>query len=161
MPRRFTGVAARIARRRTFRRAGRRVVPAVDRVLHRLSRGRVHLSDLGIPTLLLVVAGHRSGELRRTPLAYVPDDGTWLVVGSNWGQDHHPAWTANLLAADTARVEAGGRTAIVRPVLLEGAARDAAWATVVAAWPVYEDYQQSVPQRTLRVFRLVPVEDES
>lgn len=159
MPRRFTRVAAAIARRRTFRRAGRRVVPAVDRVLHRLSRGRVHLSDLGIPTLLLVVAGHRSGEIRRTPLAYVPDDGTWLVVGSNWGQPHHPAWTANLLAAETATVEASGDVATVRPHLLEGADRDAAWETVVAAWPVYEDYQRSVPDRTLRVFRLVPEED--
>ena len=60
------------------------------------------------------------------------------------------------MAADTATVEVRGDAVTVRPELLEGPAREEAWATVVAAWPVYEDYQRSVPHRTLRVFRLVP-----
>lgn len=151
-------LARRLALNPAFRWIGRAVVPSIDRVLHRLSGGRVHLADAAVPTLLLVVRGRRSGRLRTTPLAYVPDGDGYLVVGSNWGQAEHPAWTLNLMAADTAVVEARGRRVTVRPELLEGAARDQVWPQLTDVWPAYDDYTARAGGRTLRVFRLTPVD---
>ena len=141
-----------------FRWFGKVLVPRLDRVLHRLSGGRLHLAGLAVPTLVLVVAGRRSGQPRTTPLAYVPDGDDYLVVGSNWGQASHPTWTVNLLAADTAEVQARGRRVTVRPRLLEGAEREQVWPRLVAVWPAYDDYTERAGGRELRVFRLTPVD---
>jgi len=151
-------MARGLARRPLFRRLGRRVVPGVDRALHRLTGGRAQLGSLAVPMLVLTVRGRRSGEPRQTSLAYVPDGDDCLVVGSNWGQDRHPVWTSNLLAADRATVNIRGQEFAVRPVLLEGDARDAVWPHLLDVWPVYADYEE-LSGRTLRVFRLQRVDD--
>ncbi len=150
-------LARRLALHPWFRRVGRVLVPRIDRLLHRLTRGRFHLADAAVPTLLLTVEGRRSGLPRTTPLAYVPDGDAYLVVGSNWGQADHPVWTLNLMAADTAEVEARGRRVVVRPQLLEGIERERVWGQLTAVWPTYDDYTERAGGRTLRVFRLVPV----
>lgn len=157
-PTRRARFARRLALNPAFRRVGRFVVPPVDRLLHRLSGGRVHLADAAVPTLVLTVPGRRSGQPRTTPLAYVPDGDDYLVVGSNWGRADHPAWTANLLAAPTAVVEERGRRTVVRPQLLAGPDRQRAWQRVTEVWPAYDDYAAAVTGRELRVFRLVPVD---
>ena len=157
VPRRVR-LARRLALNPVFRRIGKVVVPPLDRLLHRLSGGRLHLAGLAVPTLVLVVAGRRSGQPRSTPLAYVPDGDDYLVVGSNWGQASHPTWTLNLREADTAVVEARGRRITVRPQLLEGAAREQVWPRLTAVWPAYDDYSHRAGGRELRVFRLTPVE---
>lgn len=150
-------LARRLALHPWFRRIGRVWVPRIDRLLHRLTRGRLHLADAAVPTLLLTVEGRRSGRARTTPLAYVPDGDAYLVVGSNWGQADHPVWTLNLLAADTAVVEARGRRVVVHPQLLEGSERDQVWSQLTAVWPTYDDYTARAGGRALRVFRLVPI----
>jgi deazaflavin-dependent oxidoreductase (nitroreductase family) len=149
--------AGGLARHPLFRRLGRRVVPGVDRVLHWLTGGRVQLGSLAVPMLVLTVRGRRSGEPRQTSLAYVPDGDHYLVVGSNWGQERHPVWTTNLLAANRATVNVRGCEVQVRPILLEGDARDAVWPHLLEVWPVYADYE-ALSGRRLRVFRLEPAE---
>ncbi|MFE6847303.1 nitroreductase/quinone reductase family protein [Streptomyces sp. NPDC057686] len=53
--------------------------------------------------------GSRTGRLRPTPLFHVSHDGGCAVVGSDFGQGHHPAWTANLLKTAHAFVACEGR----------------------------------------------------
>lgn len=156
LPRRVR-LARRLALDPAFRRVGKVVVPRVDRLLHGVTRGRVHLADAAVPTLVLTVAGRRSGRRRSVPLAYVSDGDDYLVVGSNWGQADHPVWTLNLMAADTAVVEALGRRVIVHPHLLTGSDRQQAWRRLTAVWPTYDDYAVRASGRELRVFRLTPV----
>ena len=146
-----------LARQPLLRRVVRRVVPPLDRVLSRLSGGRWQLGSIALPMLQLTVRGRRSGRLRRTSLLYVPDGDDLLVVGSNFGRPEHPAWSHNLLAAETATVTVRGRQITVRPELLEDASRVAAWPVLLRTWPVYRDYEQEAG-RQLRVFRLRPVE---
>lgn len=154
---RLQRVAEALARRPGPRRLVRRVVPPLDRVLDRISGGRWQLGSAVLPMLVLTVRGRRTGQLRRTSLLYVQDGDDLLVVGSNFGRPDHPTWTTNLLAADTARVNVRGRESTVRPVLLEGPEREAAWPVLLRTWPVYRDYQQEA-QRELRVFRLEPIQ---
>jgi deazaflavin-dependent oxidoreductase (nitroreductase family) len=91
----------------------------------------------------------------RRPLS--PAGGPGLLPGvSNWGQAHHPAWSANLLAQPTARVILGDREFDVRAVLATGAERDRLWQLVQRIWPGYVAYANRAEGRQIRIFRLTP-----
>jgi deazaflavin-dependent oxidoreductase (nitroreductase family) len=139
-----------------FARVAPHVVPALDRAVHRLTRGKVLLSAQMLPGLILTATGAKSGRARRTPLACMPEDGgrSWILVGSNFGRTGHPAWTHNLLAHPDAEVSWKGRDIPVRARLLEGEERAAVWQTALAFWPPYATYQARV-EREIRVFRIV------
>ncbi|WP_109506501.1 nitroreductase family deazaflavin-dependent oxidoreductase [Nocardioides speluncae] len=135
-------------------RIGGRWIPALDRLLRRLSRGRLTLLTLsGIPELFLIVPGRRSGIIRTTPLLCVPVDGGWLVAGSNWGQPKPPAWLGNLLAADRAEVEYRGRRAVCSAVRLSGDERAEAWQRMLKVWPNYAKYAERT-DREIAVVKL-------
>ena len=92
------GVFAGFGKSRAFAVLGRALVPA-DRVLLRISGGRFGVgAAVGLRTLLLTTIGRRSGSPRQVPLLYVERGGGYVVIGSNWGGEEHPAWSANLLA---------------------------------------------------------------
>ncbi|HEU5152265.1 MAG TPA: nitroreductase family deazaflavin-dependent oxidoreductase [Iamia sp.] len=146
----------KVAGSAAFAKVGPRVVPPIDRVLHRLTGGRVLLSRALLPGLVLTTTGRRSGEPRPSPLMCVPEpEGTFLVVGSNFGRERHPAWTGNLLAEPRATVSYGRRDIPVTAELLEGDARAEAWDRALRIWPPFTAYQARV-DRELRVFRLHP-----
>lgn len=147
-----------------FARIAPRLLPRVDRVVHRLTGGKVMISQYMLPSLFLTTTGRRSGQPRVTPLACLPEaGGSFLVIGSNFGQVSHPAWTANLLAEPRASVEHRGRTTAVTARLLEdpegtgpgSGERAEAWAALLRMWPPYAAYQARVDRR-LRIFRLLP-----
>jgi deazaflavin-dependent oxidoreductase (nitroreductase family) len=145
-----------IAASALFRRVGPRVFPRLDRLVHRLSGGRLVTSQLFVTSLVLTTTGRRSGAPREAPLACaVEPTGSWLVVGSNFGREQHPAWTSNLLASSTATVSYRGRSTTVTARLLSGPERDDAWQTLREVWPAYDQYEVTAG-RSLRVFRLTP-----
>jgi deazaflavin-dependent oxidoreductase (nitroreductase family) len=147
-----------------FARIAPHVVPALDRAVHRLTRGKVLLSAQLLPGVVLTVRGAKSGQPRRTPLACMPEGagkgpekengGSWLLIGSNFGRTGHPAWTANLLAHPDAEVSWKGEDIPVRAQLLAGEEREAAWKALLAFWPPYATYQARV-EREIRIFRIV------
>ena len=149
-------VTSWVAASSAFRAVGPKVVPPVDRLLSRVTGGRVVLSGSMVPSLVLGTTGARSGQRRTTPLACLPeDDGSFLVVGSNFGRASHPAWTANLRANPDATVTFKGRTTPVRARLLDAGEKAAVWPRLTEVWPNYDRYTE-VSGRDLRVFRLVP-----
>jgi deazaflavin-dependent oxidoreductase (nitroreductase family) len=105
---------------------------------------------------VLETTGAKSGQRRTTPLACLPeDDGSFLVVGSNFGRESHPAWTANLRANPSATVTFRGRTVPVTASPLDAGEKAEVWPRLTAVWPNYDRYTE-VSGRDLRVFRLVP-----
>lgn len=146
----------RVAAAPWFAKVGPRLVPPLDRALHRLSGGRFLLGQSLVPSLLLTTTGALSGEPRQAPLACMPlEEGGWIVVGSNFGREKHPAWTGNLLKNPAAEVSFRGRRVPVTARLLEGEERTEIWPRLLKVWPVYDRYVQRV-DRELRVFRLTP-----
>ncbi|MET0132140.1 MAG: nitroreductase family deazaflavin-dependent oxidoreductase [Kibdelosporangium sp.] len=149
----------RIARWVATRPGLARIRPAVlasDKVLYRLTKGRVTVVGIaGMPSLTLTVKGRKTGQLRRIALLYVPDGADCLLVGSNWGGPRHPVWTANLIANPDAAVNIRGKSHDVHAYLLSSEERAAIWPTLTRTWPVYDNYQ-SQTGRELRVFRLIP-----
>jgi deazaflavin-dependent oxidoreductase (nitroreductase family) len=133
-----------------------RLIVGTDKLLQRLSRGRVTImTATGLHELVLQVPGRTSGILRSTPLLTVPHGDGWLVVGSNWGAPHPPAWAANLRAADEPLVTYRGRTMAVDARELSGPERDEKWAIAVEGWPNYGTYAERT-DRELPLFWLTP-----
>ena len=145
-----------LGHQRWFAAVGRRLVP-VDRALQRVTKGRIDRFGRGsLPTLLLTTVGSKSGLRRTVPLLYTKDGDAYVVTASNWGQQHHPAWSGNLLATPEATVEIGGREIPVRAELAEGDDRARLWSKVTSVWPAYDTYEER-SGRVIRVFLLRPV----
>lgn len=146
----------RLGHQKWFARLGRSLVP-VDRALGRLTKGRfVAFGQREMPSLLLTTTGRRSGRPRTVPLLYMPNDDSFVVIASNWGRDHHPDWSFNLLAHPNASVLFNGRTVRVTAHLAAGAERRRLLDLLVSMWPAYTTYQERAAGRTLKVFRLEP-----
>ncbi|SDY48605.1 deazaflavin-dependent oxidoreductase, nitroreductase family [Amycolatopsis xylanica] len=148
------GVFAGFGKSKAFAVLGKALVPA-DRVLLRISGGRFGVgSAVGLRTLLLTTIGRKSGEPRQVPLLYVERDGGYVVIGSNWGGENHPAWSANLLAEPRATASIAGRAIPVTGRLLEGDERERMWNAVAEYWPAYDRYADRAAHREIRVFLL-------
>ncbi|MFD4641852.1 nitroreductase family deazaflavin-dependent oxidoreductase [Lentzea sp. NPDC058436] len=132
-----------------------KAVVGTDRLLFKLTGGKFTVMSLSKQTgLTLITVGAKSGERRENQVQYVADGDAMLVVGSNWGKPHHPAWTTNLIKNPDIQVNVRGDVRDVRGTLLEGAEREAAWSRMVAAYPAFQDYVERSGGRELRVFRL-------
>ena len=148
---------ARVVLSRPFRAIGPHTIPRFHRVISRLTRGRTLLDSAAQPMLMLMTTGAKTGQIRQTPLGAVPlEDGRFLVVGSNFAREHHPAWTANLLANPDAEIVYRGQRTPVRARLLAGTERESRWHTAVAWYPLWIQYD-AVTDRELRLFELEPV----
>lgn len=144
----------KVSSTRGFAKVAPHVVPVLDKAVHRMTRGKVLLSAQMLPGVILTSTGARSGLPRRTPLACMPEEGGWLLIGSNFGRTDHPAWTHNLLAHPDAEISWKGQDIPVTARLLEGEERAAAWKALLAFWPPYATYQARV-EREIRIFRIV------
>ena len=149
---------APLTRTRAFRRVlGPLLLPPLERFVTWVSRGRVQVSGLLVPSLVLHTTGARSGEPRDAPLMYCPDgQGRAIVAGTNFAGERHPAWTSNLLAHPDAAITVRGRRMPVRASLVPDDERDAVWARIEQQWPGYRTYERA-SGRTVRLFRLQPV----
>lgn len=145
----------KVSSTRTFARIAPHVIPVLDRAVHRLSGGRTMMSTQMLPGVVLTSTGAKSGQERRTPLACMPEEerGSWLLIGSNFGRQGHPGWTANLRRHPDARISWKGRDIAVRARQLEGEEREDAWRELLRFWPPYSVYQARIDRR-IRVFRL-------
>ena len=131
------------------------LAPRIDKVLIPLTNGR--LSSAGVDKVgLLSTTGAKSGEVRSHPLALLPDADGLLAIGSNYGRETHPAWTANLLAHPDCTVEFMAPPADYRGELLTGDDRASAWAAAADFYAGYERYRTRCAPREIRVFRLRP-----
>ena len=101
--------------------------------IYRLTRGRVLGRVGGQPVLLLETAGRRTGQPRTTPVQYLADGDTFVVVASNAGAARPPAWYLNLRANPHARVQVGGRTIDVRAQEATAQERAELWQRLTAA----------------------------
>ncbi len=147
-----------LTRTRLFRRVlGPLLLPPIERLVSWLSHGRVQVSGLLVPSLVLHTVGARSGEPRDAPLMYCPDGrGRAIVAGTNFAGQRHPAWTANLLAHPDAAITVRGTRMTVRAGLVPDDERDAVWARIEQQWPGYRNYERE-SGRTVRLFVLQPV----
>lgn len=121
----------------------------------RANHGRLGGQFEGAPVLLLHSTGKRSGEERVNPMMYMADGERYLVFASAAGRDQNPAWYWNLIANPDASIELGDDTIDVHAVELQGAERDAIYATQADRYPGFAEYQRKTT-RTIPVLALIP-----
>ncbi len=130
-----------------------RLLVPLDRRVLRATKGKYTLfGPTSLPELLLTTTGRKSGRQRTSALSYLSDGDRLLVLGSNFGQQHHPDWSSNLLAASEAAVAINGIEIPVSATLLTGTERDRALQRFLA-YPMYKSYRTRTA-RELRVFAL-------
>ncbi len=152
-----TTVVARAANRFAATKPGswfiRRITPLDRALLERTDARYTVLGPIGAPVILLTTIGRKSGRPRTQPLLYVHDGDTLYVIGSNFGQRRHPAWSANLLVNPTAIVAIAGERIRVKATAVPEADKDAIFARFVEITGAYSAYR-SRTDRDLRIFAL-------
>jgi deazaflavin-dependent oxidoreductase (nitroreductase family) len=105
------------------------------------------------PLALLTTRGAQSGLDRSVVINGIADgDETWLVVASNGGSAHHPAWFRNMVRhPDAIWLEVGGRKMRVQGESLMGKERDEAYNRIAKMIQLYAGY----PKKTDRVIPVV------
>ena len=115
------------------------------RLLFRLTGGRVLGQLEGTGVLILLTKGRKSGKPRSSPLLYFQfhESSDLIVVASNYGQDHHPAWYLNVSADPNVIVEVQGNRFAAEARIAEGEERTALYEKVVGANGRFAGYDAS------------------
>lgn len=139
-----------------FKVLGPRIAPRLDKVVHKLTGGRVLPSARFLPGLLLTTTGSKTGQPRTVPIACFQEGDDLVVVGSNFGRDKHPAWSGNLLKTPEAVVDFRGEVFDVAARRATDEEVEALWPRFVRRWPAFDTYRKRTDAagRDIRVFYL-------
>jgi deazaflavin-dependent oxidoreductase (nitroreductase family) len=152
----------RSVRRLAATRAGSwffaRTLHHADRVVYRLSGQRTTFASLlsGLPVVMLASTGAKSGRETTVPLLGFEEGDAVILIASNYGQAHHPAWRHNLRAQPRARLAVRGVWREVVAEEVESPERERHLAVAAVVYPGYRSYEQRAAPRRISVFRLVP-----
>ena len=97
--------------------------------------------------MMLTTTGRTSHQHREVMLSYLPEGGSFLVIGSNAGEPRHPSWLLNVRVEPRAVVNVGTGRHHVTARELEGMERESAWERFVAIEPAYGEYQRRTTRR--------------
>jgi deazaflavin-dependent oxidoreductase (nitroreductase family) len=131
----------------------RKLTPLDLRLLSRSSGRLTIFGPLGVPLLLLTTTGRKTGQRRRIPLVYLRESDRLFLVGSNFGQTRHPAWSSNLLADPNVSVAMGGQEIPVVATQLTGSERERIFRKFADYASNYYAYEGRAG-RDIRVFEL-------
>ena len=129
-----------------------------DRPVLHLSRGRFSLTSVlaGLPVVIVTTIGAKSGQPRSLPLVAIPDGHNVILIASNFGQQHHPAWYYNLHAHPQVQLTYAGHTVTYTARETSGEERARCWQRAVDMYSGYALYKERAGQRQIGVFLLTP-----
>ena len=106
------------------------------------------LLDTGMPCIIVIHTGNKTGAIRKIPLMRVKVDDSYVLIGSMGGQPRNPVWVYNLRAHP--EVEIRDET-VVTPMLVREITseeeRAKLWQASVETYPPYEEYQARTTRR--------------
>ena len=153
---RYDDLVNRFSTTKVGRVVGAKAAARIDPLVFKLTKGRY--TSTGRPTLpllALTTTGRRTGKRRTVQLAYVTDGDDRLVVASNFGQEHHPAWSHNLDADPDAWILVDGSNVPVRAAVLSDEEKAQHWSRIEEVVPQMKVYP-TLTDRNIRVYRLRP-----
>ncbi len=122
----------------------------------RTNSGKVGGPFAGKTLLLLHTVGAKSGQERVNPVAYVKDDGRFVIIASKGGSPTHPDWYYNLVAHPLVTVEVGTEQFQVRAEVTSEPERTRLYNKMVEMMPGFDDYRKRTT-RQIPVFTLTKV----
>ena len=115
------------------------------------------LLDTGLPCILVIHKGNKTGAIRKIPLMRVKVDEGYVLVGSMGGQPKNPVWVYNLRAHPDVEIRDATNVQKMRVHEVNDAAeRQRLWDASVAAYPPYAEYQAKTT-RKIPIFLAEPV----
>jgi deazaflavin-dependent oxidoreductase (nitroreductase family) len=135
-----------------------RMLHHLDRPVLRFSHGRRSLTSLlaGLPVVTVTTIGAKSGQPRSVPLVVLPDGDNVILIASNFGQKHHPAWYYNLHAHPEVQLTYEGHTVTYIARETSGEERARGWQRAVELYSGYALYKERAGGRQIGVFLLTP-----
>ena len=114
------------------------------------------LLDTGLPCILVIHTGNKTGGIRKIPLMRVEVEGNYVLIGSMGGQPRNPAWVNNLRANPDIQIRDKTDVFEMRArEVADEAEREKLWAAAVSAFPDYDKYQAKT-SRKIPVFIAEP-----
>jgi deazaflavin-dependent oxidoreductase (nitroreductase family) len=132
----------------------------LDAWMLKATGGRKTLAGMmaGLPALTLTTIGAKSRKPRSVPLIGIPDGEEVILIASNWGQEHNPAWYYNLKANPQATITYGGTSQeYVAREVTDPEEYERCFARATSLYSGYSLYRQRAG-REIHVFRLMPVQ---
>ena len=135
-----------------------RFLPSLDRRVYRLTRGRQTLSAwvTGLPVVVLITRGAKSGLRRETRVLGVPDGDALVVIAANFGETTNPSWYHNIRATPDVAVVLDGVERDYRAREVRGVERDRLFERAVAMNPGWVQFRLRAGERAIPVIRLEP-----
>lgn len=110
----------------------------------------------GLPTLLLIAVGRKSGKRRPMPLIYGRLDGAYVIVASKGGAPEHPAWYENLVANPDCEIRVGANRLLARARTAAESERSKLWKQMAEIYAPYDEYQKTAGAREIPIVLLEP-----
>ena len=123
---------------------------------YRLTGGLLGSKMAGQSVLLLNTVGRKSGKMYTTPMNYYRDGDDYLVVASNWGKEHNPAWYYNLMHQSTTIIQVNRKRIQVRAHEATGPEYDRLWQMVTQKNDFYIRYHEQT-DRHIPIVLLSPM----
>ncbi len=125
-----------------------RLTSRTHATLYRRFDGRLFGKFLRKPVILVDVVGRVSGESRPVMLMRIERGASYVVCGSNAGNDKTPNWFRNLQACGTATVEVSRRRFPVRfREVTDSAEYEECWSLLTAGYPDFASYRELTTRR--------------
>src|SRR6266498_4438994 len=122
----------------------------------RANNGKVGGRFDGKTLLLLHTKGAKTHQERINPVAYVKDDGRFVVIASKGGAPTNPNWYYNLVTNPDVSVEVGTEKYKVHAAVAEEPERTRLYDKMVEMMPGFDDYRRNT-KRKIPVILLTPV----
>ena len=134
------------------------ILPPADEFALYLTRGKHTFAELvGLPVIELDTFGARTGLRRSHPLVGILDAEKFILVGSNFGNKHHPAWVHNLRAHPECVLHSNGRLGNYLARETDGEERTRYWNLALDYYKGYAAYEERAAPRKISVWILEPL----
>jgi deazaflavin-dependent oxidoreductase (nitroreductase family) len=134
----------------------KKLFPAFNVFLYRLTGGKLGGRSHRSKVLLLTTTGRKTGKSRTTPLRFIDEGDAFLVIASNWGQEQPPAWLLNLQDNPNVQVQDMDRIVKAKAVIAQGDEHTRLFEKLAASEPRYVGYQAGI-KRKIAVVLLQPL----
>ena len=136
-----------------------KVLHRADAFMLRLTRDRHTFAELvGLPIIQLKMKGARTGKVRTLPLVSLPAGNKLVLIATNFGQRHNPAWYYNLKAYPECDACFNGKSGKYVAREAESEERGTYWQLALSYYSGYEKYKERSAPRRIPIMVLEPKE---
>jgi deazaflavin-dependent oxidoreductase (nitroreductase family) len=131
----------------------------LDRLVYRLTSGATTASGwlADVKITMLTTTGAKTRRARTVPVLGLPDGEDTIVIASNFGRPHNPAWYYNLRANPNATIVVDGVNRKVVARELRGSERERDYQRGEEIFPGFTHYRRWATNRQIPVLRLEPL----